>query len=342
MQMENSRLDQAMPQALRQAITDKGHVSYAEFIRIAAFDPEEGYYSKAKTRVGQSVESDFYTAESLGEVFGKLVVAASIDLIGSETEAQECSFVEIGAEPGGCVLDGVEHHFKETLTLRLGDVLEIPDTAIVFANEWLDAYPFHRVCFDSEKGWQELGVAMANDECLEEITLPELTPPVQAIRGRLPETTSEGYVLDLTVDATHALREVVRQPWHGAFLCFDYGKTWEELTHAHPSGTGRAYFRHQAEKNLLKNPGHQDLTCHLCWDFMVETLQETGFKNIQVDRQESFFMHRAAPVIRDIIQNKRTGLDGDTQTLMELLHPARMGDAFQALCAVRPRTLRDP
>lgn len=342
MQMENSLSDSAMLQTLRRATAAKGHLSYAEFIRISAFDPEEGYYSKAKSRVGKSSESDFYTAESLGEIFGKLVFAASIDLIGSETAAKEYAFVEIGAEPEGCVLDGVEHSFLETLTLRLGDSLEIPDKAIVFVNEWLDAYPFHRICFDPEKGWQELGIAIENEECLKEITLPELTPPVQAISDRLPEKTSEGYILDLPLDATHALREVASQPWQGGFLCFDYGKSWEELTHAHPLGTGRAYFRHQAKKNLLSNPGNQDLTCHLCWDFLVETLQETGFQDIQIDRQESFFMHRSANVIRKIIENKQEGLDSDTQTLMELLHPSRMGDAFQALCAVRLEALRNP
>ncbi len=334
MQMENKSTEPTILHSLRREADKEGQMSYADFVRVAAFDPDAGYYAKGSDRVGRSRQTDFYTAESLGSVFGKLVVASVIDLLGSEEMAAKHVFVEIGAEPDHCILDGIEHPFDEILILRLGDTLRIPERAVVFANEWLDALPFHRLRFDQSRGWCELGVTIKGN-APEEIVLPSLTPAVQAIFQRLPEEAMDGYQLDLPLGATDALHKITSQKWWGAFLTFDYGKSWEELTQAQPNGTARAYEKHRSHGDLLARPGDRDLTCHLCWDFLVEVLQKEGFDEIHHDRQESFLMKRATAAIRDIIEKHAPGMDDERQTLQELLHPARMGDAFQALGSTR-------
>lgn len=334
MQMENKSIPMTILDSLRREAERKGHLSYADFVRIAAFAPEVGYYAKNRDRVGRSGKTDFYTAESLGQVFGRLVAAAAIDLLGSEKSAESHVFVEIGAEPGRCVLDGVQHPFQDTLVLRLADPLLIPKRCVIFANEWLDSLPFHRLRFDQRSGWQELGVAIDANE-LREIMLPSLTAPIQAISKRLPRECPDDYRLDLPIGATDALRELALQKWQGAFFTFDYGKSWEELVHVHPKGTARAYENHRSHGDLLSNPGELDLTCHLCWDFLIEVLQEEGFSEIQVERQESFLIKRAKTSIREIIEKHASGIDEEQRTLQELLHPALMGDAFQVLSAVR-------
>ena len=323
-----------MLDSLQKATDQKGRLSYEDFSRIAAFDPLAGYYTKPRKRVGRSQETDFYTAASLGKVFGKLVTAAAIDLLGSEKEAERHVFVEIGAEPGTSILEDVGHPFPETLVLRLGDALQIPEKAVVFANEWLDSLPFHRIRFDEEQGWQELGIVI-EEEGVREIILPELSAPVQEIHHRLPVTSSHNYLLDLPLGAIDGLREISSQPWRGAFLTFDYGKSWEELTQVHPKGTARVYESHRTHGDLLANPGKVDLTCHLCWDFLVEVLEEEGFSDILLERQESFLMQHAAGAIREIIENNAPGLDEERQTMQELLHPSLMGNAFQVLASKR-------
>ena len=52
-----------------------------------------------KTRVDRSPEADFYTAQSLGPTFGKLVVAACESLLG-DADPNSYTFVEIAAETG--------------------------------------------------------------------------------------------------------------------------------------------------------------------------------------------------------------------------------------------------
>ena len=40
---------------------------------------------------------------------------------------------------------------------------------------------------------------------------------------------------------------------------------WADLIGDRPAGTARAYYRHEATRDLLARPGEQDLTCHVCW-----------------------------------------------------------------------------
>ena len=49
-------------------------ISYRDFIELALYHPQVGYYSTNRSRVGPSRNNDFYTAESLGTVFSQLVI----------------------------------------------------------------------------------------------------------------------------------------------------------------------------------------------------------------------------------------------------------------------------
>lgn len=44
-------------------------IPYKTFIQEVLFAPKIGYYTKDRSRVGRTQETDFYTAESLGPVF---------------------------------------------------------------------------------------------------------------------------------------------------------------------------------------------------------------------------------------------------------------------------------
>ena len=55
-------------------------VSFARFMELALFHPETGYYARDRPRVGRGRAADYYTATSLGTVFGELVVAAAVQL----------------------------------------------------------------------------------------------------------------------------------------------------------------------------------------------------------------------------------------------------------------------
>ena len=319
-----------MLQKLKALADANGCINYAEFVQAALYDPDLGYYIRLQQRVGKTPSTDFYTSTSMGPLFGRLVAESAKTLLQGK-EAGEFTFIEIGAEPESSVLDGVIHPFKEALTLRLGDPIRVNGKVIVFANEWLDAQPFNRLVFEDGK-WREIGVDISVEK-LSEVHLESISREILPYLDELPEKQPNGYHVDIPSGASQRLKELVAQDWEGLFLTLDYGKSKAELLESSPQGTARAYKNHQQSNELLSNPGGQDLTCHLCWDWLETILIENNFDDVQTLRQESMFMRHAKDPIKEILEDH--GNSKEKRRLMELLHPAHLGLKFQALSGFR-------
>ncbi len=314
-------------------------MTFAQFMELALYDPGVGYYRRDRPRVGTGPGTDFVTAATTGPVFGELIAAAAATLLGGR-DPRDFTFVEIGAEPGqggrpAGVLAGVAHAFGAARTVAVGEAAVLAGPCIVFANELLDAQPFRRHVFRAG-AWRELGVALRGEE-LVETELP-ITPAPDGRFGDLAGQwgpAPEGYVIDAPVGALLLLEALAAQPWHGAFLTCDYGKTWRELAEATPQGTGRAYHRHRQETDLLARPGEQDLTCHVCWDWLEGALARHRFERIAVSGQEAFLMQHAGDAIAAAILAEAASFSPRKAALMQLLHPALYGQKFQVLSGFR-------
>ena len=326
--------------AFRQTAGDGGALSFARFMELALYHPDAGYYAQQRRRIGRAPETDFFTASSLGPVFGELVVAACAALL-DQRPPRDYTFVEIGAETSaGSVLAptesgqaGVTHPFAAAATITLGLPLQLPARAVVFSNELFDAQPCHRLVREAGH-WREGGVGLRGD-ALEEVLLPELTPEVHAVQDRLPAEEPDGYRIDLPLAAAQLAGQIAAQPWAGLFVAFDYGKTWRELAEDTPAGTIRAYLRHQQSNDLLAHPGGQDLTCHVCWDCLSAALTAHGFAAPVLESQEAFFVHHASAALSRLTAAEAGRFSGRKLGVMQLLHPGNMGQKFQVLWARR-------
>lgn len=305
-----------------------GELRFHEFMRIALFEPDLGYYArKDRARVGKSSTHDFSTATQLGELWGKLLKEALLNLL-APLDPQEYTLVEIGVEPGGSPLSRLTATpFQAIETRSLGEPLNLPAKSVVFFNEVLDAQPFHRVRF-TPAGWREAAVLPTPDGEWQWQWLPlsaPLIPILNEIADPLP-----GQILDLPLAACDWLRNLLSLPWEGVLLTADYGKTWHELVHEFPEGTGRAFFQQKVHNDLLARPGDQDLTCDPCWDWLEQVLQQHRGSHIQRQRLEAFWMQHARNTL------EQTFLHGgmkERSLLKELLHPSFYGLRFEALSA---------
>ena len=119
------------------------------------------------------------------------------------------------------------------------------------------------------------------------------------------------------------------------FLTFDYGLSNEVLFNDRPQGTARAYYKHQLEKNFLEKPGEKDITCHLSWDELKKSLKANSFESINLENQETFFMHHAQKKMKSLFDEKKRNSDFDLNSLKEIINPHYFGSKFQALWAIR-------
>ncbi|MGC9449876.1 MAG: SAM-dependent methyltransferase [Oceanipulchritudo sp.] len=297
------------------------------YIECVLYDPEAGYYRRARERVGYRAGTDFYTASSLGEVFSHLVLASVRSLC--PAPLRDHAFVEAGPESETGILGGIpESPFREHRMILPGETIEIPDKAVFFSNELFDAQPFRRF-IRSGGAWSEIGVRL-RDTTLQPVALRP-REPFPSLPGNLPD----GYTIDWPSGAHALLEQICRPDWKGLFLAFDYGLGRETVFRERPEGTGRTYAGHTMGIDFLQDAGQRDITCHMIWEEMEEILRRHRFTRISLEWQESFFMHHARPVIREILEAAPAGFSPAKQTLMELLHPDNMGHKFQVLSAIR-------
>jgi SAM-dependent MidA family methyltransferase len=315
-------------QAFMEQLDKRTAMPFDEFVQIALYHPALGYYRLKHERVGKNNKSDFYTSNSIGAPWGEMIVEASAKIL-NLANIKDYTFVEIGAEPNCSILDGFDHPFESTLSLRLDDPLEIPPKSIVFSNEWLDAQPFKRFRFDSKiQKWNEIGVSLIRGEFKES----ELSTNHSF---SFPKDATDQYTIDWSTGANHSLNQLVSKKWKGLFLTFDYGLSKQILFKERPNGTARSYYKHKMNVDLFSCPGEKDLTCHLCWDELIDCLTKGGFEKTKLQTQESFFMHHSQNSIKKILSETGDLTNLKLQKLKELIHPQFFGSKFQALWGVR-------
>jgi len=293
---------------------------------LALYDPACGYYRRHRNRVGYGAETDFFTASTSGPVFGELICAAVVTLLAGRNP-RDYTFVEIGAEPGSGVLAEVTHPFAAVHAVRVGDAIELSGKCVVFSNELFDAQPFRRLVF-RQSAWREIGVALSGDT----LSFREMSAAAPA---ELPASAPEGYVIDAPLAARTLAEQLAAPTWSGLFVACDYGKSWAELTTECPEGTARAYHRHSQSNDLLARPGEQDLTCHICWDWLESALSRQGFGKVAVESQEAFFVHHASAHIAAVTSAEAARFSPKKLSLLQLLHPSHLGQKFQVLHGFR-------
>ena len=321
-------------QAIEGAADSNGFVPFDKFVKIALYNPDFGYYQADRKRVGRDRSTDFFTASSMKPAFGPILLEASIALLKQAgIHPNKARWIEIGPEPDAALLDGIANPFLETQSIRVGDALDLEGPLVVFSNELFDAQPFHSVIFKNGS-WRERGIEI-NSQGIR-FSESELTSPAIAVAvGTLPKVAPEGYTVDLPIQATDLLNQICREPWHGAFIAFDYGKTWKALSYDTHQGTARAYRNHQQTPDLLDAIGEQDLTVHICWDWLEASLQQNHFQSIELESQESFILKRAPNFVREAFA-AGTGFSSQAKNqLRQLIHPSLMGQTFQALSGIR-------
>lgn len=323
---------------MREIAGPSGRLNYKQFVRLALYEEEYGYYRRQATRVGRGNATDFYTSQSLAPVFGALITDAIHRILEIQTRRSvdlgEWTLVEVGYESDPGLWQKGNCPFSKVVRIGPADPPDFSGRCVVFSNELFDAQPFHRIAFINGR-WREFGVDVSTD-ILQEIILERLTPEVKALGNELPLDAPEGYQMDLPLETRPLLKTLTTLEWSGLFLALDYGKSWDQLRYDFPQGTARAYYKHKQSSKLIAQPGLQDLTCHICWDWLKEDLSKAGFQSPTLESQEAFFVKHAVQYIQTLVTANVGRFDPLRQSLMQLIHPATMGQQFQALWGYRP------
>lgn len=206
--------------AARIAAQPQQRITFAEFMDLALYHPQHGYYSTQPTQGG--IQRDFFTSPHLGSDFGELLAVQFAQLWEILDRPTPFTLVEMGAGQGLLVQDIVrylhQHHFEcfatldyfivekstaliaeqqrrlQTLTQSWNHLHwctwdEISSNSIVgccFSNELVDAFPVHQVTIESGE-LREVYVTTERQEAARRETARQEAAVMKDEGGRIPD-----------------------------------------------------------------------------------------------------------------------------------------------------------
>jgi SAM-dependent MidA family methyltransferase len=269
-----------------------GDLSFRDFVEIALYHPVAGYYMRQAHPA--SKEGDYVTSPVLSPVFsygiGKLVsrfVAAA--------DGEPSTFVDIGCGDG-TLLSAVRAATPERdrirwlgIDRRLGNsLLDVPrDGAhVFFSNELFDAIPFTRLVM---RGGELHELYVGRDLEWTEHEAPEAYDDYFASHGI---ELQDGQFADVSLDWGALYGEIASLVRRGIIVTFDYGFRARQLfdPRIRRFGTAASYTQQRVTRDLLANPGGQDLTAHVNFDDLIRAGEAAGMTTIAFQRQAQFLL----------------------------------------------------
>jgi len=277
-------------------IRKKGLISFREYMEMALYYPDLGYYTSRGEKIGK--KGDYYTSPYLTPVFGELI-ARQIEEMESLLGEKDFTIVEIGAGRGLLsrdILNSLKNaslHYafvepnpesKELLqefsdrTTWYPSLEQLPsfEKACFLSNELFDAQPVHLVVMKDRL--QEVYI----NEDFEEILKPA-PKKLENYFKELGVSLPEGYRTEINLEAISLLGKISSHFSKGFVITIDYGYPSEELYQSYRSqGTLMGYHKHTATDNPYIRIGKQDITSHVNFSALVHWgrkygLELTGF-----------------------------------------------------------------
>ncbi len=221
---------------------------------------------------------------------------------------------------------------------------------ILFSNEFLDSMPIHRLGWDAKaRAWFEWGVTLHAGRFVwsripyggsgfsrqeSDAVVPLSHFQLSASNGLL-EALPDGFTVELCPAAEQWWREAAMALGNGKLLAIDYGLTAEEFFRPERNkGTVRSYHRHRAGRDVLADPGEQDITAHVNFTAIRAAGESAGLKTEAFLTQAQLLTGIAARTWKDEGAFGKWTAERIRQ-FQTLTHPEHLGRPFRALVQSR-------
>jgi SAM-dependent MidA family methyltransferase len=280
-----------------QKIKQQGPIPFYDFMEMALYYPELGYYTSSHEKIG--AQGDYYTSSNLTSAFGEML-GSQIEEMWRILGEKEFKVVEMGAGLGllsedvlsylkknqqlyrdlnYCIVEkspSLRNEQKKRLEAEnvswYVSITEISGMiGCIFSNELPDAFPVHVVVM--EKELMEVFVDYENGfiEMLKPATC-ELKNYLEELKIILPF----GYRTEINLDAIKWIQEIGSTLKKGFVITIDYGYPSDELYQDYRNrGTLMCYYKHTVNETPFEHLGEQDMTTHVNFS----ALDHWGHKN---------------------------------------------------------------
>lgn len=304
-------MSEQLSEIVQNKIRNEGPISFHDFMEIALYYPELGYYTSSKEKFGK--EGDYFTAPFFTTVYGS-VIAKQLEEMWVLTGGKEFTIVEYGAGNGslcGDILGQLKNNkrFHKALTyciieksdsLReaqkrilneqkikwIDSIEEVsPFTGCVLANEVLDNFSVHKVI----KKQNELKeVFVDHDNGFSEVLKPA-SNQLKEYFAELNVDLPEDFYAEINLQALDWIKKISVSLTKGFVITIDYGFPSSELYQPYRNlGTIVCYYKHAVNDQPYTNIGEQDITAHVNFSALDLWGSKYGLANCGFTTQSQF------------------------------------------------------
>ncbi len=282
-----------------QKIRRSGAIPFRDFMEMALYYPELGYYASPPEKIGK--RGDYYTSPNLTPAFGEML-GRQLEEMWHILGEKRFTIVEMGAGSGLLSFDVLEYlkknrelyrdldyciiekssAMREEQRNRLEDEVQWYDsiheldgmTGCIFSNELVDAFPVHLVIMENEL----MEVFVDYDDGFIEVLKPA-SEELKNYFSELGVVLPEGYRTEINLDAVKWINEIGATLKKGFVLTIDYGYPSSELYEEYRNrGTLMCYYKHTANENPYQHIGGQDITSHINFSALEHWGKKSGLE----------------------------------------------------------------
>jgi len=274
-----------MRQVLRNML-QYGDLPFRDFVEVALYHPEHGYYRRGRSPAGK--EGDFVTGPSLSPAFSYAIGKLIRQFLTENTDGMS-TIVDVGCGSGELVRAVGDIENAQIFGIERGEsIFDLPRNGaqLVISNELFDAQPFARLV---QRGDELHELTVTEDF---EWGEREADPRYVAYFAERGIELADGQFADVSLEWEAMYADLCRFVERGLIVTFDYGYPEDRLfrSRVRRYGTAAAYRGHRVSRDLLADPGEQDLTAHINFTDLQRTGERLGFTTLAFTRQAQFLL----------------------------------------------------
>ncbi|MFL2931640.1 MAG: class I SAM-dependent methyltransferase [bacterium] len=329
-----------------------GPLSFYDFMEIALYDVQDGFYSKDQKQFGK--DGAFITSHYHGKWLGSIIAGQIKIIFEKMMNPDHFKIVEYGPGEGLLAFDILETFEKKkelfdyiliekskNLTRKSRDLLSKfkkqisflkypPDSfqGIILAHEFLDAIPFH-VLQKTENGYKEKYITLKSGKLKYELGPVSKTELIEYTK-EIDQYIDLGQTFEVCLDTQAWIELINKKMKKGAILIFDYGFSNEVIfDQTRFSGTARSFRKHIVSEVDLENIGEADITADVNFSYIVKTAEKLGFTLNGFTDQTHFCIGGG---IADLIEKeKKIESTINNSGVMGIMDPTGLGSGIKVL-----------
>lgn len=335
---------------------ENGTISFAHFMDLALYTPELGFYTGRTSPFGE--QGDFMTAPHLSPLFARCIAREYQPLFAEGLT----DILEIGAGTGLFAKDLLlyleENHalpthyfiYEKSLYLReiqlatfaayphllervywLDSLTDVAINGLIFANEVLDALPFHSFLIKNKMLYERRVMSVKQSFDWHEV--PATGALLTYFNQDLMDIAwPEHYISEINLAVPPFMQSLANALKQGVILLLDYG--YGRADYYHPDrtmGTLMCYHQQRRHDNPFLHVGLQDITAHVDFTLVLQSAIHSGCEPAGYTTQAAFLIALGIlewaedSTLSTISQLKQTN------AIKKLLLPTEMGEAIKVI-----------